>query len=239
MARTPRRIAACCACNRPVFHEVDEIFLATYREFDHFGPRSNVRYWGHWPFGAVAAVPEWPAGSGQKIYAYLKPFPGLEGLLAALLEQGLPTLILGGGIEPALQERFANPHLRFVERPLDLRQVAQQCDLAVLMAGHGTTAALMLAGKPCLLVPPFLEQLLFARKAEQTGAARVLTKEVGAPAARSLQELVSNPGYRAQAQAFAARYTGFRPGQQVLEVVDHLERLCRGSMLRMVRLPAR
>ena len=209
-----------------LFHEVDEVFLATYREFDHFGPRPQVRYWGHWPFAAAALAPQWPTGKGPRIYAYLKPFPGLEGLLAALQAARLPTLIFAGGIEPAMQARFASPHLRFEQRPLDLRQVADQCDLAVLMAGHGTTAALLLTGKPCLLVPPYLEQLLFASTVERTGAARVLGKEAGAPAGQLLQEMLNNSRYRTQAQALAARYAGFQPGQQVGEVVDHLLRWC-------------
>jgi len=80
-----------------------------------------------------------------------------------------------------------------------------------------------LAGKPCLITPLFLEQFLFARRVEQMGAARVLWKEAGAPAADTLQDMVTNPRYCAQAQAFSARYADFNPGQQVPELVDHLE----------------
>jgi len=40
--------------------------------------------------------------------------------------------------------RFNAPNLRFEQRPLDLKRVASECDLAVLNGNHGTTIAMLL-----------------------------------------------------------------------------------------------
>jgi UDP:flavonoid glycosyltransferase YjiC (YdhE family) len=217
-----------------LFHEIDEVVLATYREFDHFGVRPNLRYWGHWPF-TPGVEPVWPAGSGPKVYAYLKPFPRLEELLKELGQSGFPTLVLSGGIDQALQARYAGPTMRFERKPLDLRQVAAHCDLAVLNANHGTAAALLLAGKPCVLAPMYLEQLLFARKVEQLGAARLVLKDQG-PVAGVLQDALAT--CRAGAEAFAKRYAGWTPGQQVPELVDRLHQLAKRPAAHVVTIPA-
>jgi len=204
-----------------LFNEIDEIFLATYRELDHFGPRPKMRYWGHWPFGP-GVEPVWPAGKGPKIFVYLKPFQWLEEFLKELRQNGSPTIMLSGGNDKALQERYACPTIRFEERPLDLRRIVAECDLAVLNANHGTAAALLLAGKPCVLAPMYLEQLLFARRVEGLGAARVVLKDQAPPAGLLRETLAS---CRGGAEAFARRYAGWAPGRQLPELADRLHQL--------------
>jgi UDP:flavonoid glycosyltransferase YjiC (YdhE family) len=216
-----------------LFNEIDEVFLATYREFDHYGPQPKLRYWGHWPF-APGVEPVWPAGSGPKIYAYLKPFGRLEALLHELRQSGSPTIVLSGGIDPALQARYAGPTMRYEQRPLDLRRVAAECDLAVLNANHGTAAALLLAGKPCVLAPMYLEQLMFARKVEQLGAARLVLKDE-VPLTGILEQTLG--ACRESAQAFAQRYAAFQPGSQIPELVDRLHQLVRRPAAQFVNLP--
>ncbi len=212
-----------------IFTEIDEVFLATYMEFDHFGPRSGAKYWGHWPFGGGVA-PEWPNSKGQRIYAYLKPFAGLEALLQFLKDTALPTIILAGGIDKALQQQFAAPSMRFEERPLDLRRVAGECDLAILNAGHGTTVGLLLAGKPCVLAPMHTEQAIFARKVQEFGAGIIAPTSKGPHLVAAVNQMLHNPKYLQSARVFAQKYRGFVPGSQIPEIVNHLERLAQRKL---------
>jgi UDP:flavonoid glycosyltransferase YjiC (YdhE family) len=209
-----------------LFNEIDEVFLATYRELDHFGPRENTRYWGHWPFGP-GIEPIWPAGRGPKIYAYFKPFAALEAVLSELVKLQAPTIMLAGDIDMGIQKKYACSTLRFEQQPLDLREAAAQCDVALLNANHGTATAMFLAGKPCLLIPLFLEQALFAQKVESLGAGRLAPPTHAAATIAGLREVLSSGQLRAGAQRFARSYSWLKPGEQVGEIVDHLENILR------------
>ena len=67
-----------------------------------------------------------------------------------------------------------------------------------------------------------MEQLLFARTVEGTGAARVVEEDINTlPAA--VDDVLCSVKYRTNARAFAQRYSGLVPGTQVPEIADHIE----------------
>jgi len=208
------------------FNEIDDVVLATYSEFDHFGPRPNMKYWGHWPYGATNQ-PEWPDGTGPRIYSYLNPSPELEPILKLLAERQWPTLVVPAGIPPGIQERYASHTLRFV-KPLDLRSACQTCDTAITNAGHGTVATLLLSGKPCLMIPLSVEQLIFANAVVQTGAGRIWTKNLG-NLANSVHETAQSNACRASVSRLASKYSELIPGNQIGGLVDRFEAIFKNS----------
>ncbi|MEE4331491.1 MAG: nucleotide disphospho-sugar-binding domain-containing protein [Wenzhouxiangella sp.] len=205
-----------------LFGRVDANLLATFRELDHYPQRSAGSYLGTWPdLGGVS--PEWPIGEGPRIFAYLKPFRQLPALLSHLRDRGWPTLVFAKGlVEP---ERWTSETLMIVDRPLDMQQVARQCDAAILNAGHGTTAELLLAGKPVVQVPLNVEQFHNAANTERLGAGVHARADRVDSLCQAIDALVSRPEYAEAARAFRRRYADHDPRRRIEQVVDRIESL--------------
>lgn len=144
------------------------------------------------------------------------------------LERRCPTVAYVEGVSPAaLREQFDSPALRFEDRPLDLRRVAAECDLAVLNGGHGSTAEMLLAGKPVLQVPLVLEQLMTAAAVERLGAGASAPFRRGEPwrGDAALDAMLSEDGCASAARRFAHRYAAFDPRRQNEAMLARAEEL--------------
>jgi len=187
-----------------------------------------VRYWG--PVNATGGKsPQWPTGDRKRIYAYLKPFPTVADLLEILSAKKYPTLIFPDGIKRKIQEKYQSETLRFTNERLNMAEVGQQCDLAILNAGHGTTCDILLAGKPIMALPLNAEQQLMAENIERLGAGMTVSARLNdrARMENAFDDVLNNPKYTQSAQRFAARYSNFNPKiqqaqmlQRVLELLE-------------------
>lgn len=205
-----------------LFAEHPAIFR-TFRELDHYGARAHIKYWGSWET-SLGVKPEWPAAEGPKIFAYLKPFREIGGVLEAINRIGAPTLIYGN-IDPATKQRYTSPTLRFSPQPLDMQRIGAECDLAILHTTHATLADILLAGKPVLLLPLTLEQYVLTERVEKMGVGGRLTP--GSPDAyvKTLRTSIESRRYRQAAQQFAARYADVDRTQQTTALVTFVEAL--------------
>lgn len=184
-----------------IYRQVDECFLMTWPELDHFGARPGQPYLGTL-LPAVHPPPVWPAGSGPRVFGYLQNFPSLDKLLRGLQAAGVRALLWVTDLPQALRQTYASERIIFLERLVDLRGVAAQADGAITHANHGTVSSLMIAGLPQLLIPRHQEQLQLAHRLVEQGSALIAYQDQSA-FDQEIQTLLTNPTLRAQASALA------------------------------------
>ena len=117
-----------------------------------------------------------------------------------------------------------SPTLRFADQPINMAKATAECDLAILNGTHGATAQILLAGKPSLHFPLFLEQGLLADNVARLGAGLVAAPDREDFHTR-LNQLLRSPSYAVAARQFAQRYACLDPVEQVQRVTDCLAAL--------------
>ncbi len=158
---------------RDFIAEAELQMVTTLPQFDYFGSREIGEYVGMPASGVAGACPPaWPVGSGPKVFAYLKSFPGLKALLAALESSGVSAVIYSRDISAADRKKFARNV--YLDAPASMDAVCAEADLVIHMAGSQTVARCMQSGVSQLLIATGLEQLFTAQAAQRLGAAFVV-----------------------------------------------------------------
>jgi UDP:flavonoid glycosyltransferase YjiC (YdhE family) len=203
----------------------DRLMLLTYPELDIYPERGPSDYYGITDSGEGSAVPEWPRGSGPRLFAYLYSyFGGLDPLLTAIAALGNPALVFCRGIDAKLKEKFAASSIHFSADAMAVSRLLPEADAVVCHASHQMTAQALLAGKPVLLLPTQLEQFLIMRRVVRYGAGLGIAPEVPkADFTSALKSLAENAGYGAKAREFAARYAGHSRDAALATMVGRIE----------------
>jgi len=181
--------------------------LHTFASLDPFPQRAvdpATQYLGVHPQESGATA-NWPAGAGRRAFGYLKPFAQLPALLTALTEMRLTTLLYIPLLDENIRRRFTSPLMQFAAEPLNLQQVARDCDFSISHGGHGVAATMMLAGKPQFFLPIVLEQRLTAEALESRGAAITCNPRDTGGIIAKLSQLLNSATHFTAAQELAAR----------------------------------
>ncbi|MCZ6459270.1 MAG: hypothetical protein O6766_07905 [Gammaproteobacteria bacterium] len=140
---------------------------------DHYQCERKQTYLGASPSMGGAAA-SWPDTPGPRVFLYVKNHPMTLHVLQTLKELRWSTLIYAPTWSEDLRRAAESPSLRLSAEPLDLQSVARGCDLSVSNGGMNSVVELLLQGVPQLLLPLHIEQLMFARAAQTTGAVLAL-----------------------------------------------------------------
>jgi glycosyltransferase involved in cell wall biosynthesis len=212
-----------------LYADVDENLLTTLPELEQYPRREAAagrHYWGPVLGTGGGAAPVWPAGEGKRLFVYVKRFAGLAELMRVVGARGVPTVAYVDGPAEALRA-LAPPNVSVARERLDMAQVARECDAAVLHAGQGAAAALLLAGKPMLNIPLVMEQRLTANAVCRAGAGLVAPAAAGKDdeLAAKLGAVLDEAKYADAARRVAAKYAAFDPAARLRRMVERVEGL--------------
>jgi UDP:flavonoid glycosyltransferase YjiC (YdhE family) len=199
--------------------------LLTYPELDIYPERGPAEYYGIPHSSEGSLVPEWPAGRGPRIFAYLyNYYPQLPRLLDALAWLDAPTLMLCRGASAEARLNRSGGCVMVSEEAMSASRLLPQCDLVVCHGSHQMTAQALLAGKPVLLLPTQLEQFLITRRVVRFGAGLGVSQDAHEPDfAAAFAALSATPSYAARAGEFAARYRAHDRGAALATMVKRCE----------------
>jgi UDP:flavonoid glycosyltransferase YjiC (YdhE family) len=196
---------------RPVPSVVDgiltgESFLQSFEEFDHVYARQDADYLGAYPSASFGLDPEWPAGEGPKLFAYLEPSVLLPELLGAFAALDVRVCLYAPGADPALAARSGR--VRWMPGPVALAHAAAEADACVSNANINSMMAFLLAGKPQFVVPYTLEKYLVGRRLEILGAGLSAPRRNTGDLVAKLRAVLTQRQYRRAAERFASKYAG-------------------------------
>ena len=207
-------------------------FLQAWPELDHYDrgtASSTLRWWGPNISPNLGCEPVWPPGDGPQVFAYLNAnHPDDSLVLKALVNLGCRCICYMPEVSSGKSPPVVSPLITYTMAPVNLATALATCKLCICHAGAATLAQALLAGVPVFMLPTQAEQLLMARRVAKAGYG---IHSAGASRPHGYETLITSllgeSVYRQAARAFAAKYADFSASEQVVSMMDEMEKISR------------
>ncbi len=208
--------------------DLDDRFLCTFPELDWYRAKTNG---GRKYFGAIFSSPQdavklgMPTGSGNAVLAYVQAASeGFVPMLEAIRQSNLRGLVISPDLNPRKARTLTTDRIVVTNRLVDLPHALSQADLVISNGGHGVVAAALLAGKPQLLNPVYVEQSLTALRCEKGR----FSQSIKAPTdiehwKRAINQLLREKAFMTEAMKVAEKYRSYDVARQVSRIVDVID----------------
>ena len=209
---------------RDLFADV-ACFLCTFPELDHYPVRPGAAPYGEVFAPSSGPAAAWPMGSGERLYVELDPrHPTLDALVTALDRLGLPTVVQGADMPVRLADTIERATIQ-VTASANRAALLAGCDIVVCQ-GRDVAVQALLAGKPLLMVPVFVEQMMTLHRVATQGLGHGIEPTADAAAVdAAVRRLVDDRACRRRAVNFARLYDGYQPDIAIEAVADAIDEI--------------
>lgn len=190
-----------------------------YAETDQYEVARPEPYLGL-PDFSQGQKPQWPAGNGPKIFAYLRPFKDLPAVLTALQKSSTRVIVRVGNVSQGKLKSFERPGMVITDQSVHMGEAARSCDAFINYASNGNTVEMLLAGKPGLLFPSNVEGQLTVRRLLQMGAGITPPIKGSFNVSEAIRRMVEDSALHSAAQGFAQRYANKNRSTILPEVIQ-------------------
>lgn len=203
--------------------DAEASFLCSFPELDHYLDRGEAEYFGVIYDDRTGEPPTWPDGHGERVFATLdarthNPVP----LLEALDRLGLPSVMQVTGLAAEAAAALSRGRVRVTGVPVHLPTALEACDIVVCQ-GLGTVAAALVAGRPVLVLPVYVEQMMTLHRVARQGYGLGVPADADAETTgAALRRLLDDPSCRRAAGAFSLSYAGYQPGLALTAISEEL-----------------